>query len=442
MKSFKPFILIWAGQVVSVLGSSLSWFAIGVWIYQKTGSASQFAWVALCTALPQMLVSPFAGVLIDRYNRRWVMALADGGAAFGTLLLAVFFLSGRIQVWNIYLITAMSAACNAIQVPAYSALVASIVPHEQLGRANGMIQFGQGLADILAPAIAGLLVLTIKVPGILMIDLTTFFVAALMLVLVRMPRQVFLPQAAPISPAPKRDWRADLRAGWNALRAQSGLLNLLRYQTLFSFLWSLFGVLVVPMILGFSGPEGLGLVLSLAGAGLLTGSLVLSAWGGPRRKLTGILAFELVSALAFCLMGLRPLLWLVAVAALLAHSTLAFVSSLSEAIWQGRVEKPFQGRVFALKQALVKTATLLAYSIAGGLADRVLEPLGYAGAFAGTLGAWFGVGGGRGIAALFFLIGLVKAVSVLWVYFSPATHQLEQDLSPIYQSAKKIGAVH
>jgi len=129
MKSFKPFILIWAGQVVSVLGSSLSWFAIGVWIYQKTGSASQFAWVALCTALPQMLVSPFAGVLIDRYNRRWVMALADGGAAFGTLLLAVFFLSGRIQVWNIYLITAMSAACNAIQVPAYSALVASIVPH-------------------------------------------------------------------------------------------------------------------------------------------------------------------------------------------------------------------------------------------------------------------------------------------------------------------------
>src|SRR5512140_2157366 len=170
MKSNKAFYLVWAGQVLSVFGSSLSWFALGVWIYQKTGSSSQFAWVALCTALPQMLVSPFAGVWIDRINRRWAVALGDGGAAMGTLLLAFLFVSGRIQVWNIYLITALSAACSALQVTAYRALTASIVQQEQLGRANGLIQFGQGLADVLAPAVAGVLVLTIKLPGILMID--------------------------------------------------------------------------------------------------------------------------------------------------------------------------------------------------------------------------------------------------------------------------------
>jgi DHA3 family macrolide efflux protein-like MFS transporter len=429
MKDNQPFFLIWAGQVVSILGSSLSWFALGVWIYQKTGSASQFALVALCSALPQMLVSPFAGVLVDRYNRRLVMAFADGGAAFCTLALVGLFLSGHIQIWHIYLLTACSAACNAVQAPAYSALVASTMKREQLGRVNGLLQFGQGLAEILAPTIAGMLVLTIRVPGVLAIDLATFCFAVFTLFIARFNGQDAAPHAPISAEAAPSHWLVNLKVGWQSLRAQPGLVNLLRYQTLFSFLWSLFGVLVVPMILGFSNPKGLGLVLTLAGAGLLTGSLVLSAWGGPKRRLTGVLVFELVSALAFCLMGSRPLLLLVVAAAFMAHFTLAFVSGLNEAIWQSQVEKAVQGRVFALKQAAVKAATLLAYLVAGGLADRVLEPLlRPGGAWSSSLGTWFGVGPGRGLAALFFLIGLVKAAAVLAVYHSPATRRLDESL--------------
>ncbi len=430
MKAYKPFLLVWAGQVVSILGSSLSWFALGVWIYQKTGSASQFAWVALCTALPQMLVSPFAGVIVDRYNRRWVMAFADGGAAICTLALAGLFISGHIQLWHIYLLTACSAACNALQVPAYTALVACIVERNQLGRVNGLIQFGQGLAEILAPTLAGVLVLTIQVPGILVIDLATFCIAVISLSVARFNGQDDAP--GPVSPAraSSRAWLPELQAAWLSLRARPGLLNLLGYQALFSFLWSLFGVLVVPMILGFSDPQGLGLVLSLAGLGLLSGSLVLSAWGGPKLRLTGVLAFELVSALAFCLIGSRPLLWLVVAAAFIAHFTLAFVAGLNEAIWQCQVEKAVQGRVFAFKQTAVKAATLIAYLVAGCLADRVLEPLlGDGGPATANLGVWFGVGPGRGLALLFFMIGLVKAASVLAVYLSPNTRRLEAGLA-------------
>lgn len=430
MKDSKPFFLVWAGQVVSILGSSLSWFALGVWIYQKTGSASQFALVALCTALPQMLVSPFAGVLVDRYNRRWVMACADGGAALCTLGLAGLFFSGHIQVWHIYLLTASGAACNAAQAPAYTALIASIVKRDQLGRANGLVQFGQGLAEVLAPTLAGVLVLTIKVPGILIIDLATFCFAVFTLAVARFNGQDTAPEADVRTATPSRAWLGELKSGLEALRAQPGLVNLLRYQALFSFLWSLFAVLVTPMILGFSDPKGLGLVLTLAGAGLLTGSLMLSAWGGPKRRLTGMLAFELVSAAAFCLMGSRPILLLVTSAAFVAHFTLAFVSGLNESIWQGQVEKAVQGRIFALKQAAVKAAMLLAYLTAGGLADSVLEPLlRPGGAWASSLGTVFGVGPGRGLAALFFLIGLIKATSVLAVYLSPRTRRLEDGLA-------------
>ena len=423
----KSFYLVWAGQVVSILGSSLSWFALGVWLYQKTGSASQFALVALCTALPQMLLSPFAGVLIDRYPRRWIMAAADSGAALCTLLLAGLFLSGRIEVWHIYLATALGASFGALQSPAYKALVASVTEKGRLGRANGLLQLGQGLAEILAPALAGVLVLALGIPGVLLIDLATFCVGVSTLLLVRM-------QVPPLerhtTASPRPAWTNELRQGWQTLRADAGLAGFLRYEMLFAFLWNVFAVLAVPMFLGLGDARSLGITLTIAGLGMLTGSLILSAWGGPKRRLSGLLVFELFSALGFCLMGSFPVLWLVAVAAFLAHFTLAFVSGLSESIWQGRVDQAVQGRVFSLKQAAVKAATLLAYLTAGIMADQVMEPLLHPGGLlAHSLGPWFGVGPGRGIALLFFVMGCIKAVSVLWVYRSPGTRQLESGTS-------------
>jgi MFS family permease len=421
------FIVVWAGQVVSVFGSNLSGFALGVWLYQRTGSASNFALVALCTVLPQLLLSPLAGVWVDRYNRRWMMALADSGAALCTLWLAALFFSGHIQVWHILLATAVASAFGSLQTPAYNALVASTIQREQLGRVNGLLQFGRALADILAPSVAGLLVVTIRVPGVLLLDLATFVFAILTLVLARFPGLEKAVPASPHTPAIKSSWRQALQAGWHALRAEQGLFNLLRYQIVFSFLWNLFGVLVTPMLLGFSTPAGLGTALTIAGLGLLTGSIVMTAWGGPKRRLAGLLFFELVSAAAFCLMGARPNLVLVAGAAFLAHWTLAFVSSLSDAIWQSQVPQEVQGRIFALKQTAVKVGTLCAYLLAGVLADRFLEPLlRPGGAMVNSLGPWFGIGPGRGIAVLFFLIGLVKVISVIWIYALPGTRRLDQ----------------
>lgn len=417
------FVVIWAGQVVSIFGSALSEFALGVWLYQQTGSASNFALVALCTVLPQLLVSPLAGVLVDRYRRRVMMIVADSGAAVCTLLAVWLFASGQMQVGYIYLLTALSAMFNALQWPAYSALVAGAVSRADLGKANGMIQLGQGLAEVLAPALAGALVMAIQVQGVLLIDLATFGVAVLALALARLPETT--PSAAP--DVQTGGWLGELRVGWGALRARPDLLGLLRFQALFAFLWALFGVLVTPMVLGFATPQGLGLAMTVAGSGLLCGSLLMSVWGGPRRRMFGLLLFELLSSAAFCLMGLRPDLALVASAAFVAHFTLAFVSSLTEALWQGNVDAAVRGRVFALIQTAVKAARLLAFVIAGGLADRLLVPLLLpGGALAGSLGLWLGVGPGRGIAALLVLIGLVKAVAVLGVYRARASRRLAE----------------
>lgn len=424
------FLVVWAGQVVSVLGSNLTAFALGVWLYRTTGSASPFALVALCSALPQMLVSPLAGVLVDRHDRRWMMAAADGGAALCTLALAALFWGGSIQVWHVLAATVVASACGALQTPAYAALVASTVEPKHLGRANGLLQTGDAVAEVLGPSIAGVLVITVGVTGVLLTDLATFGVAVLALAATRFPRYTPQPRPAPSAGGALGLWRRDLGEGWQALRADRGLSALLGYQALFAFLWSVFAVLVVPMILGFAGPDGLGVALSVAGAGMLAGGLLMSAWGGPRRLLTGILVFELASAAGFCLMGARPSLALVAAAAFVAHLTLAFVSSLSDTVWQRRAPQELLGRVLALRQAVVKGSRLVAYLVAAALADRLVEPLlRPGGALAPTLGRWFGVGPGRGLALLFFAIGIVKAASVVWVFLRPATRELNASLA-------------
>jgi MFS family permease len=385
---------------------------------------------ALCSVLPRMLVSPLAGGLVDRFPRKWMMALGDSGSALCTLGLAVLFFGGHMQPWQIFLGTALSSASSALQSPAYGALVAGAVQQAQLGRANGLIQFGQGLAEVLAPALAGVLVAEIGVPGVLLVDLATFGVAVTTLLLVRLdPPAVLGADYTPLpdTPAVRVAFWAGLNEGWKVVRTRPGLSALLRFQMLFSFLWSLFGVLVSPMILGFTGAPGLGLALTAAGGGMLAGSLALSAWGGPRRRLRGLMGFELVSAAAFIWMGARPSLALVAGAAFLAHFTLAFVAGLNQSIWQSQVSGALIGRVLGLRQAAVQSATLLAYILAGGLADRWLNPLLLpGGALAGGLGAWIGVGPGRGIAALCILIGLAKATAALGVSLSPAGRSLDR----------------
>lgn len=456
MKHARSLILVWAGQIVSLFGSGLTGFALGVWLYQRTGSASNFALVALCSVLPQLLLSPFAGVLVDRYPRRWMIALADTGSALCTLAAAALFLDGQIQVWHIYLVTGLSASFGALQAPASGALIAALLPKEQLARANGMLQLGQGLAEILAPALAGVLVGLVGVGGVLLIDLVTYVVAVSILLAARSlaASDIRIANVAKAGggpsggygtghagargadnnflPAGAAGFLSELRAGLNVLRADPGLRALLAFQALFSFLWSLFAVLVTPMVLGFARPAGLGLALTVAGTGMLGGSLVMSLWGGPKRRLAGLLAFELLSALAFVLMGLRPSLLLVSAAAFAAHFTLAFVSSLNDSLWQGQAPAQLRGRVLALKQAAVKAATLLAYLVAGALADRVLQPLLLPGSpLAGSLGQVLGVGPGRGIALLLVGTGVVKALAALWLSGSAlareVAHQAEGD---------------
>jgi DHA3 family macrolide efflux protein-like MFS transporter len=424
-RGMRVFLVVWLGQVVSVVGSGLTSFALGLWVYERTGSVTPYALTGLFAVLPSLVLSMLAGVLVDRWDRRRVMVLGDTGAGLATLAVALLFLTGRVQVWHIYLATAVSAAFSTFQRLAYTAATTQLISKESLGRANGLVQFGQAASEILAPALAGILLLTIKVQGVLLIDFATFLFAVTTLLLVRFQK---IGITAAGRPGEEPLWR-EVTYGWRYVAARPGLRGLMAFFVVVNFLWGMVGAVVAPMVLGFTSTDALGVIISIAGGGMLTGSLVMSAWGGPKRRINGVLTFEMLSGLCFLLIGLRPAFWPVAVGAFGAHLTIAIIYGSNQAIWQTKVPPDVQGKVFAAQQMIAASTRPLAYLVAGPLVDRLFEPLlAPGGGLARSVGQIIGVGPGRGIGLLFILMGALKVGVTLASYLDPKIRRIEDEL--------------
>jgi MFS family permease len=419
------FLIIWLGQVVSLVGSGLTSFALGVWVFERTGSVTQFALIGLAAVLPRVLLSPLAGAIVDRYDRRRVMILGDVGAGLSTLAVVLLLFTARLEIWHIYLLTAVNAAFGTLQWPAFAATTSLLVSKENLGRANGMVQFGRAASEILAPAMAGVLVGLVELEGVILIDVVTFLFAVGTLLAVRLPQPVDL---AARPPRKLSLWQ-DLSTGWRYISVRPGLVGLLAFFAVVNFLWGMVGALITPMILSWTSSDALGLIISIAGAGMLAGSLFMSAWGGPQRRINGVLNFEMLSGFCFILMGLRPSFWLVAAGAFGAHVTIAVVFGSNQAIWQSKVAPQVQGRVFATEQMVARAAAPLAYLLAGPLADRIFNPLLVLdGPLSGNLGQILGAGQGRGIGLLFVLMGVIKVAIALVARTSPHLRNVEDEL--------------
>jgi MFS family permease len=424
-KSMRVFSTLWLGQTISIIGSGLTSFALGVWVFERTGSATLFAMIGLSAVLPRVLFSPVAGAIVDRYDRRWVMIASDSIAAVGTLIIALLAFTGRLEFWHIYPLSFILAAAGTLQWPAYAATTTQLVSKEQLGRANGMQQFGQAAADVLAPALAGGLMPFIQLKGVILIDFSTFIFALLTLLLIRFP-ELRKEEGTPIE---THSWRLDLTIGWGYIRARRGLLGLLGLLAAVNFIWGMVGALIVPMILGFTTSQSLGVLISIAGVGMLVGGLLMSVWGGPRPRINGVLNFELLSGLCFIVIGLRPSFWPVAIGVFGAHMTIAIIYGSNQAIWQSKVPLELQGRVFAAQQMLIRASAPLAFLVAGPLAERLFEPwMANGGALSVPVGPFLGTGPGRGIGLMFVLMGITKIAITLIGYTRPSVRNVETEL--------------
>ncbi|MEU7984145.1 MFS transporter [Streptosporangium canum] len=421
----RRFVVIWAAQLLSIIGSSLTGFVLGVWVYQRNGSATEFVLIMLCAVLPEVLLSPLAGAVADRWDRRRLLMAADAGAAAVTGVLAVLLATGTLQVWHVYVVTVAGSVFGTFHMAAYHAMMPLIMPQRHLGRANGLMQVADSV-KIAAPLLAGTLLVTVGITGVVVVDLATFLVTRVVMFAVRLPPEVTRPGGVPAAPEPIR---RDLLFGWRHLRARPGLFQLVVVLAAYNLFFGMSGVLVQPLILSFGSAAVLGALMFAGGAGVFAGGLVLSAWGGPRHRVRGVAVFTALGGVLLALHSVAPSPWLIAVVAPAFLFTLPFVQGTGMTVLQLKTDPAALGRVLSTVRTVTQAATVLTYLAAGPLADHVLEPMmAPDGALADTLGGVIGTGPGRGLAAVFLLTGLGLLLLAPLAYLWPRLRNVESEL--------------
>ncbi len=404
-QTMRTFYIIWLGQLVSLLGSGLTGFALGVYIYQTTGSTTAFAMSILAFTLPGVLFSPVAGALVDRFPRRWMMILSDTGAGLTTVVIFALLLTDNLQIWHIYVANFVASLFGTFQWPAYSAATTMLVPQAQLGRASGMVQMADAIGQLLAPGIAGALFVTWGMQSVVAIDIVTFLFAVGTLFFVRIPEPVRTAEESASQPS----ILASMRFGLDYIRNRPGLFSLLMYFAGINLFFSMLGPLWTPLLLSLGNPDQAGFVASLVGAGMLVGTFVMSAWGGPRRRVYGVLGAGIWMGAMLLFLLLPASLTLIAVTGFFSMLVLPIMNGSSQALWQSKTEPDLQGRVFSVRRMLAQFTAPVAILLAGPLVDQVFGPsLMPGGALSNTLiGDWVGVGPGRGLALFFAVVGVL-----------------------------------
>lgn len=425
----RTFLIIWIGQLISLLGSGLTSFALGVWIFQKTGQATPFAMTILIGNLPRTLLMPLAGTLADRWNRRMIMILSDTGSALVTLAIAAVVITGELEVWHILTAAFFYAIFGAFQEPAYRSSVVMLVQKKDLARANGMAQSSEAVQMLVAPLLAGFLFVSIGLPGIILIDFITFFFALGALLITRIPQ----PELAPEPAGKKSSVVSDMAFGWRYLRERPGLLYIVLYFALVNFLLNFTSVLIGPLVLSFETAEVYGIINVVMGAAMLAGSVLIGAWGGPKRKITAVFIFIALMAAGQAVTGLQASAWTIGAGLFLMLFGVPVASGCSTAITQAKIEPSVQGRVFAIRGMISQSMMPLAFAIAGPLSDVVFEPLmREGGALANSLpGMLLGVGPGRGMGLMFVLGGLVLLVVTALAWTNPRIRRVEDELPDV-----------
>jgi MFS transporter, DHA3 family, macrolide efflux protein len=425
-EGIRVFLIIWFGQVVSLLGSGLTSFALGVWVYQRTGSVTKFALILFFAALPGIVLSPIAGAIVDRWDRRRIIILSDAMAALTSAILLVLLWDesrNLLSIWHIYALMVIASFANALHEPAYASATTLLVPKQHYGRASGLVQMGDGIARIAAPAIAGVMLLSVGLRGILIADLATFGFAVLTLLVVRVRQSEWPATTA------RSSLLQEAAVGWAYLRQRPGLLALLAVFVVHNFATGMLQCLLPPLVLSFASSAALGTILSSSGAGMLVGTLIMGIWGGPRRRIYGVFAGLMIEGLILLVAGWRPSVLLVGTAAFIYLLVTPMVIGCSQAMWQSKVPPPLQGRVFALRRMIVFSSLPVAYLLAGPLADRVFEPLlAPGGTLADSVGGLIGVGQGRGIALLFVLLGVLVVAGLPLIYTYRPLRNIENEM--------------
>lgn len=422
---FRTFLIVWAGQLVSLIGSSLTWFGLSVWVFLETGSVTSLSMMLLASTLPRIILSPIAGAYVDRWDRRWVMLGSDALTGLGTLVIIVAFMTGTESLGLLIVVGAFSSAFQAFQWPAYQAATSLLVPKERYSQASGMVQMAEAAGQLVAPFLGGVLIAFGGVATLLAVDVVTFLVAVITLAIVRFPK----PKTSEVGEEARGSiWQESL-FGFRYVWQRHGLFALLVFFAMLNLTFGLISPIFIAYMLSFTSEATMGTLLSLGATGMLVGSIVASAKPVTSGRVKGILLATGVLGLMLVTVGSTTWAVVIVLSLWCGMFVVPIATALSQSIWMSKVEPDVQGRVFGIRSLIAQGTQPLALLIAGPLADRVFVPL-----MTGesSLGSWLqgmiGSGEGAGYGAMFMAIGVYTLVMCAIAYSYRPLRDLETDL--------------
>lgn len=416
------FRVIWLGQLVSVLASGVAWFSIMVWAWQTTGSTTQFGLLLFVSFGTGLLVSPVAGVLVDRANRKTVILLCDLGLAAASGVVLALYLSDRLQLWHLLVVGAVEGVLEGAHWLAFAGLITDLVPDEQRSRANGLMWLSDPASEVAAPAAGGALLAVASLGGVLVLDIATYLVAVVCLAVVRVPDHragaAAYDASAGTETAGRRRWLAEVSTGFRYIWRSRVLRPLLVMFFIMNVVGGVAYALTTPLVLLRSGDSTavLGTVISASGLGGLLGAALIGVWPGPKRRVRFIIG----CVAAGC--GLGPLLLAVShtlvlwvVAAFAAAMVVPMANAVHQTLWQATVPTALQGRVFGARRALTQAAMPIGLLGAGPLVDSGLDrAITTDSALAPLVGT--GTEGAAGLVlGIAALLGLATAIALAFV---------------------------
>jgi len=417
---FRKFLIIWMGEWISNIGTGMTAFGLGVYVWQLTGSALDVAMVEMAALLPLILLTPVAGVLADRYDRRLLMALGDSISGLGLLLLLVLMMAGHIQVWQICLCVGFSSAFSSLLDPAYKATLTDLLTEEENARASGMVGIASASKFLISPILGGLILAWHSMELILVIDILTLVVTVVAILSVR--------RSLKTRPAEKKelDFLQDLKEGWQVIAESRGVMLLIVLVSVLVFYMGILQVLARPMLLSFASEQTTGILQTVVACGMLVSSMLIGG-GLIRKNLVNVMVASFVAAgITMAGFGATTSIPVITVAGFLFFASLPFANTSIEVLIRTSIANDKQGRAWGLISLISQLGYIVAYVFAGVLADYVFNPaLKEGGVLADTVGRVIGTGETRGIGLLIMLSGLGLVITALLISRSKGLRALE-----------------
>ncbi len=400
--SLKKFYILWSTQSLSQLGSSITAFALTLWLYEKTGSALSTAALTICTYAPYVLMSIFAGALTDRFNKKKTMLVCDTLAALCTLTVFLLYKTGSLAIWHLYLINAVSGLMNTVQQPASEVMMTLIVPKDRYQKTSGLQNLSRSLNSVLNPVIATALYSLAGLDVVIAVDLTSFVVAFVALA-------GFI-RVAEVKKESKEKTLTLAKEGLAFLKSKPMILTLILFMSGVNLVASAFNATLPAYVI--PNPKGgsamLGVITSASGLAMIVGSLLVSFLPKPKDRVKMIYITMLISLgsenfiLAF---AREPYLWVLA--QVIGWILVPVMSTNLEVILRNSVPVDLQGRVYACRNTFQFFTIPIGLFLGGFLVDHVCEPFMKRQGYREILTILFGSGKGSGAALMMFILGIV-----------------------------------